>query len=71
MPLNSWSAEYGETVELFVRCIGFEFIVELECSVRIQILISGPDEYSMVYWVRVTIPRSEGRKYPEASIVCP
>ena len=55
----------------FIRCIGSEFIVELECSVRIQILISGPDEYSMVYWVRVTIPRSEERKYPEASIVCP
>ena len=58
-------------VHSFIRCIGSGFIVELECSMRIQIPISGPDGYSMVYWAWVTIPRSEGRKYPEVSIVCP
>ena len=42
--------------KVFIRCIGSGFIVELECSMRIQIPISGPDEYSMVYWSRVTIP---------------
>ena len=54
-----------------IRCINSGFIVELECSMRIQIPVSGPDEYLIVYRSRVTILRSERRKFPEASIVCP
>ena len=58
-------------VVYFIRCINSGFIVELECSMCIQIPVSGPDEYSIVYQSWVTIPRSERRKFPEASIVCP
>ena len=59
------------SISFFIRCIDSGFIVELECSMHIQILISGPAQYSMICWVPVTISRSERRKYPEASIVCP
>ena len=66
-----WNTIGFERCTTFIRCIGSGFIVELECSMCIQIPISGPDEYLIVYRSRVTSPQSERWKFPEASIVCP